>query len=989
MRSIKKHFFPLIGIMLLILMQFSRLTIPVTVAQACNATGLVYRDYDQDGTQDTLEPAVAGIEVRAYNQAGTEIGSTTTGTNGQYTLPLSDPQARIEFAIPASLSYLRYGRVWNGSTSTQSTSVNFANCSTGATTFNMGVNNPGQYCQPDPALATTCFTVGPQDSTVDPVLVSFPSSSGSGNFGGAYTVPPPATVFDLPAYTSLANEVNIGTTWGLAYHRPSDTILTSAFMKRHVGLGPGGPGAIYAIRGGVTSTLTTLSAGADAHPLNSAPPDDWFRDVNMWDAVGKVGLGDIDISDDMSTLWVINLANRSLYSIALNGNPPTAGATNSFAVPTNQGDCPSAGDIRPFAVAFNDGLVYVGVVCSAESTPATPANLRAYIYTFNPGSSAWTQVLNIPLNYPRRCLNQAASGTCTTDYPAGWRPWVNTFTVDGVFSGPAATVVYPQPWLTDIEFDNGNLILGLRDRFGDQIGSGAYSTDPLDPLFYIGIAGGDLLRACSNGAGGWILEGNPGCASNAANSQGPGGGEYYYQDDLPTRHDELFVGGLVQIPGQSDVVASFVDPIRISTETDVLYDAGIRWMNNATGVTSRGYRLINGDLAIPPTTFGKANGLGDMVALCAPAPIEIGNRVWYDVNQNGIQDPDLAAEAPVGGVTVRLYDDTGTTLIATTTTAGDGSYYFNETNVPSGGLQVGVFYNVRLDNPGDYAGAGALTGWTLTSNDLGTDVNDSDGTIVGGFPNIRVQIGTFGENNHTLDFGFSQEPTPTPGPPTATATNTPSAPTATNTPSGATNTPSGVTNTPAVVTGTPGTPVVIISGTPATLTGTPPTATATLGTQIFAKDVDPPFAQPGDIVTWIITIFNSTNQAVADVSVTDNIPDGLEIVDVSATSGSASWSGQTVTFTQASLGPQQTVVITITTRVRPGAPFIIENVALLRSINWGDVGADGITAKARLVLASEQPGTGQTPWWRLPLLVAGIALGLAALRLTLNRRTQS
>jgi uncharacterized repeat protein (TIGR01451 family) len=944
MKSVKKHFFPLIGIILLILMQFSGLTIPTAFAQGCNATGLVYRDYDQDGIQDALEPAVAGIEVRAYDPAGTLIGSTTTGSNGQYTLALSSPQARIEFTIPTSMSYLRYGRVWNGSTSTQSTSVNFIDCTTGPTTFNMGVNNPGQYCQPDPALATTCFTVGPQDSTADPVMVSFPSSAGSGNFAGGYTEPPPPTAFDLPAYTELANEVNIGTTWGLAYHRPSGTIFSSAFMKRHVGLGPGGTGAIYATRSGSTSQFTSISAGADTHPLNTAPALTWLRDAATWDAVGKAGIGDIDISDDMNTLWAMNLADRSLYSIPLIGNPPTAGSATSYAVPRDQGDCPDADiNIRPFAVAFNDGLVYVGVVCSAEST-GVASDLRGYVYSFDPGSTSWTQAFNFQLDYPRGCTNVASSTvTCNTYFPAEWRPWVPTFTTVGLAGGGGLVVSYPQPWLTDIEFDNGNLILGVRDRFGDQIGNGAFSTDPLDSILYVGIAAGDLLRACSDGSGGWILEGSPGCASNASNAQGPGGGEYYYQDDLPLTHDELFVGGLVQIPGQPDVTGTFVDPIRIGNETGVFFDNGIRWMNNTSGVTSRAYRIVNGVLTQPTINFGKANGLGDMIALCAPAPIEIGNRVWYDVNQNGIQDPDLAAEAPVGGVTVRLYDDAGN-FIAQTTTAADGSYYFNETNVP-GGLQPGAFYNIRLDNPTNYTGTGPLSGWTLTANDLGTDVNDSDGTIVNGFPNIRVQIGDFGENNHTLDFGFFQGPTPTPRPSNTPDTGTPGIP------------------------GTPGSP-------------TPPT-------QVFDKQANPPFAQPGDIVDWVITVFNPTNQTQTNISVTDSIPSSLEIVNVTATAGNVTWSGQEVTFTMASLAPQQTVVITITTRVRPGAPFVIENEALLRSINWGDVGDDGLTARARLVLASEQPGTGQTPWWRLPLLVAGLALGLAVLRITLNRRTQS
>lgn len=237
---------------------------------------------------------------------------------------------------------------------------------------------------------------------------------------------------------------------------------------------------------------------------------------------------------------------------------------------------------------------------------------------------------------------------------------MSTFRVRGVFSSAEATISYPQPWLTDIEFDNGSII--------------------------------------------------------------------------------------------------FTDAVRISDERDRLCHASVRWMSNATGVTTHTYRLADSE----PTQsgFGRANSLGDVVALRAPAPIEIGNRVWYDRNHNGIQDPDLAIEAPVSGVTVRLYDDSGTFITQMMTTA-DGTYYFNETNVP-GGLQPGNFYNIRLDKAADYTEAGSLAGWMLTTANQGTDVSDSDGTIINGFPNIRVQVGDFGENDHTFDFGFSQTAATTP-----------------------------------------------------------------------------------------------------------------------------------------------------------------------------------------------------------------------------------
>ncbi|MFX7844755.1 SdrD B-like domain-containing protein, partial [Acinetobacter baumannii] len=70
--------------------------------------------------------------------------------------------------------------------------------------------------------------------------------------------------------------------------------------------------------------------------------------------------------------------------------------------------------------------------------------------------------------------------------------------------------------------------------------------------------------------------------------------------------------------------------------------------------------------------FGKASGLGDIEIISSPAPIEIGNRVWFDANGNGIQDAD---ENGIAGVTVQLRQ--GATVIATATTDASGNYYFS------------------------------------------------------------------------------------------------------------------------------------------------------------------------------------------------------------------------------------------------------------------------------------------------------------------------
>jgi hypothetical protein len=53
--------------------------------------------------------------------------------------------------------------------------------------------------------------------------------------------------------------------------------------------------------------------------------------------------------------------------------------------------------------------------------------------------------------------------------------------------------------------------------------------------------------------------------------------------------------------------------------------------------------------------------------------LEIGDFVFNDVNQNGLQD---AGDTPVANMPVQLYDSTGTTLLAATATNAAGLYKF-------------------------------------------------------------------------------------------------------------------------------------------------------------------------------------------------------------------------------------------------------------------------------------------------------------------------
>jgi len=135
----------------------------------------------------------------------------------------------------------------------------------------------------------------------------------------------------------------------------------------------------------------------------------------------------------------------------------------------------------------------------------------------------------------------------------------------------------------------------------------------------------------------------------------------------------------------------------------------------------------------------------------------IGDRVWDDINKNGLQE---AGEPGIGGVKVSLFDQNGN-LISATTTNASGLYSF--TNVPPGS------YFVEFTVP---------SGFKFSPPDQGADDTiDSDaqyGTgytlvfIVAAGDNIDyMDAGMYEDRTEQLDFGDAPDPTY----PTILATN--------------------------------------------------------------------------------------------------------------------------------------------------------------------------------------------------------------------------
>ncbi len=711
-------------------------------------SGTVFQDYNANGRRDTaatitnsdgsslavaFDRGVSGVTVTAYAANGSEAGSATTGADGSYSINAtgSGPY-RVEFTnLPAGYFPGTVGDNSRGN-------VRFIEGGS-ASNIDYGIVLPMAYCQDNPTLITACYVGGDQLAGSNPVIVSFPYSAGSARMDGGL----PVDDFDQPVHGNLVNSDKVGTVWGLAYARGSRTLYASSFMKKHAGFGPGGTGAIYAINpaNGATSEFVNAGALTGANPHDNS---DFDRDNGntSWNAVGKVSFGGITLNGAETVLYAMNLNDRKLYEFPVAGGSPRASAAITSAP-----GCAS-GDVRPFAVNWTNGQLYVGVTCTAESTQSA-ADMQGYVYRVDPATLALdaAPLFQLSLNYPRRCADSAQNGPGSC-FSAAWRPWTAAFATIGT----EERGIYPQPWLTDIALDRGNLVIGLRDRSGDQFGTDTLD-NPSDGIRYYGVSAGDTLRAVSNGSGGFVLESNGRAGGQGTAPQGtgegPGGGEYYFTDFAPPFNDESTIGALAQIPGRPDVLVNMVDPIPI-LGLSLVFDGGTAWFNNNTGGRTKSYRIYDGSRRnnVGSLDFGKANGLGDIVVVCDPAPIELGNRIWNDLDCDGIQD---ANEPGLGGIGLQLIKNG--VVVATTTSMPTGGYYFDPMNVP-GGILPNMDYQICLTS----LPAGFVLAPKDADGSANGDIRDSDAMLIDGKACIPVTTGGPGQTNPNLDFGLKLAP---------------------------------------------------------------------------------------------------------------------------------------------------------------------------------------------------------------------------------------
>jgi|GEM_PF-6105741 len=746
---------------------YSGATAVTTTGAANTISGITFQDFNANGVRDpgatgaATDVNLAGIKVRATcdNNGTITTGTATTNAAGEFIISNVSGMCRVETfeGVPVGMKSSAAGLDSN-------TTVQFHRSGTANVMF--GFHYPGEFCQNNPNVVVTCFGRGNVTVT-------------AANKGSIVS----NTWNSTSAWSDVARFGQVGTVYGLAYKSDSKDLFSSAYLRRKAGLGPLGIGGIYKQAMGTAGrpitqwlNLETVAQahgetlGANPRPANQSAYDLAVNDEVTEEFVGRRGIGDIDISPDNKTLYATNLNTGSIYAIEITNPTNTRKISITGTISTSAGRVCSrtaqANDFRIFGLGVKgNGDVYVGAVCTAQSTQ-NHNDLQMYVFKFNPSSNATpVQVSKSALNFDRtKTVNPWQSRVSGTPMPdqlkyynttVRWEPWQAKQQTRFVST---TTEIYPYPSVSDITFDGNDLIVGMRDIYSDTVPPNGVPVPGSLNLW--GSAHGDIVRLCESTGGNYVLESNRSCPdgrkatgttptysetfngvkSNDPNhhyTNGPGGGEWFTGDDPWEQFGEGALGAVAKPGGFNKFVATQSDPANYTFfgNTTSAWSAGTRWFDAKAGTSSNGNTVYDPNQS--DFTFSKAGGLGDLEALCDEAPLQIGNRVWLDENNNGIQDP---AEIGLANVKVDLLGASGT-VIQTTNTNPSGEYLFsnvdNDTN-----FTIQINYST-------------IPGVLPSAPNVGAnDTLDSDGVTSGVLVSAGVTSHSAGDNDHNYDFGF-------------------------------------------------------------------------------------------------------------------------------------------------------------------------------------------------------------------------------------------
>ena len=780
---------------------------------------VVWVDVDGDGIQDAGEPGLAGVTVTLFDDSDVQVGSMVTAADGSYGfsgLALGDYYVVFDLSTVPGGGYLFTTPNVGGDdtvdsdadpTTGRSQTVTLAVGET-QTTLDAGAYLPvtiGDVVYED---LNGNGTQDPGEPGIDGVTVDLLNAAGTTTLattttagGGLYTftTAPGSYQIDVdegtlglttPVQTQGTNPQTVtltsgqtNTTIDYGYYQPA-TLGNQVWVDvDEDGIQDGGePGAAgISVRlldaAGVVELETTVTAGDGTYSFSGLVPGDYVVEfvtpgwtITTADQGGDDALdSDADPVTGRAAITLISGQDETDLDAGL--EPATLGDrvwwdANGNGI-YNAGEAGQAGITVRLLTA--DGLTVLDTT--------TTAGDGTYSFKVAPGSyQIETDLTTAPADYRFSPQNQGSDDTIDSDAdPATGRIPVtvtngtDNLTYDtGMFKPPAlGDVVWVdvdgdgiqdagEPGLAGVTvtlFDDSDVQVGSMVTAAD--GSYGFSGLALGDYYVVfdlsTVPGGGYLFTTPNVGGDDTVDSDADPTTGRSQTVTLAVGETQTTLDagayLPVTIGDVVYedlnGNGTQDPGEPGIDGVTVDLLN-ATGTTTLATTTTAGGGLYTFTTAPGsYQIDVDEGTLGLTTPVQTQGTNPQTVTLTSGqtntgidygyyqPATLGNQVWVDVDEDGIQD---GGEPGAAGISVRLLDAAGVVELDTTVTAGDGSYSFS-------GLV-----------PGDYVVEFVTPGWTITTADQGgDDALDSDADPVTGRAAITL---ISGQDETDLDAGL-------------------------------------------------------------------------------------------------------------------------------------------------------------------------------------------------------------------------------------------
>ncbi len=701
----------------------------------------VFRDSDGDGLQDPGEPGIPGVVLELRDSYGTLLGTATTNADGNYSFGVD--KAAYEVSVAASNfnsgAPLAGHESSTGGDSATTTVTNdndldldFGYSGNGTLSGTLWEDRDGDNVQDagEPILANVTVKLVGSDSSV--VATTTTDANGDYSFSGlgpdSYTVEIDSSTLPAglaPSYdadgTATPNEATVAVAPGAGVGNVDFGYRGTASVGDRVWNDTDGDGLQDSGEAGLNGVMVRLlDSGGNTVATATTSGNGNYSFTNL-------AAGAYTVSVDSATLPAgysptadadgIATPNRAAVTVTAGGSFPNLDFGYRSSAQISLGD-------RVWNDADGDGLqdsgeaglngVSVQLLNSGGTVIATQT-------TSGSGNYSFTNLA--PGTYSIRIV--------TSTLPAGATP---TFDLDGTAT-PNIVTGTTSASRADVDFGYRLPATCTAGYFKDHFNTASFSNND-----------GTL-----SWAGSWVESDTAGSGVNNGNvTVGTPVSGYMIFRDSPDTGTQPSAARQANLSGFTSatltvnfhirgVEADDAAVIEISKNGGTSYTV-LETLTGYTGtyISARTFDISSYIASNTRIRFRIATNYGgsddffkidwlkiDAACTSAPQTGSVGDRVWKDLDGDGVQD---SGEPGLSGVTVQLLNSGGT-VIATQTTNSSGNYLFS-------GLAAGT-YKVQVVSS------------TLPSGS--TKTYDLDGT---GTANIATFTLTAGQNRTDVDFGY-------------------------------------------------------------------------------------------------------------------------------------------------------------------------------------------------------------------------------------------